>query len=175
VHGLFLSGAVTMEKRFMTRPVRLLPLCAIALACMAAMPARADDASTLEERMSFKDFTRFGLDKLTPDQLRGLNEWMKAHGMTCAPAAAGAPAPAAAAPAAAAPDRVTSRIAGDFTGWEKGTVLVLENGEKWEVRDDDAFVTSREAHPAVTIEKSLLGWRLAVAGHNELAHVIPAK
>ena len=33
------------------------------------MPARADDNSTIEERMSYKDFTRFGLDKLSPDQL----------------------------------------------------------------------------------------------------------
>lgn len=163
--------------RFMTRPVRLLPFCALALALAAAMPVRADDASTLEERMSFKDFTRFGLDKLSPDQLRGLNEWMKAHGMTCPPAAAAGavPQPAAAPAATTTPDHVASRIAGDFTGWEKGTVLVLDNGEKWEVRDDDAFVTSRESRPEVTVEKSLLGWRLSVAGHSELAHVIPAR
>jgi len=156
----------------MTRTIRILPLCALLLACVAPH-VRADDTSTLEERMSFKDFTRFGLDKLSPDQMRGLNEWMKAHGQDCAPATSTAPGAVSAQPAAP-PDRVKSRIAGDFSGWEQGTVLVLENGQKWEVRDDDPLIASREKSPAVTIEKGLLGWTLSVAGHPEIAHVIPA-
>ena len=164
-----------MEMREMKSTIRILPLCALLLACVAPH-VRADDASTLEERMSFRDFTRLGLDKLSPDQLRGLNDWMKAHGQACAPVAANGttvvPAGASAAPAAT-PDRVTSRIAGEFRGWEKGTVLVLENGQKWEVRDDDPLVTSREKNPAVTVEKGLLGWTMSVAGHAEIAHVIP--
>jgi len=161
----------------MIRPVRILPLCALLLAFGAAIPrAHADDNSTLEERMSFKDFTRFGLDKLSPDQLRGLNEWMKAHGQNCAPAPVGSanvPTPANSA-AAPPPDRTTSRLVGDFNGWEKGTVLTLANGQKWEVRDDAAFVASREPSPMITVEKGILGWLLSVAGHTEIAHVIPA-
>jgi hypothetical protein len=160
----------------MTRIHRTLPLCALLLACFTASHARADD-STLEERMSYKEFTRFGLDKLSPDQLRGINEWMKAHGQSCAPtAAAGTQAAPAIATtqSAAPPDQVTSRIAGDFSGWEKGTVLTLANGQKWEVRDDDALIASREKSPQVTVEKGLLGWTLSVAGHAEIAHVIPA-
>ena len=157
----------------MTRRFRLLLPLAMTLAS-AATHAYADDASSLEERMSFKDFTRFGLDKLSPDQLRGLNDWMKAHGMTCPPVVA-AGTPAATAPAAgAASGTTTSRLVGNFTGWEKGTVLTLENGQRWEIRDDEPFITSREPAPEVTVEKALLGWRLSVAGHAEVAHVIPA-
>ena len=156
----------------MTRTIRFLPLCALLLACVAPH-VRADDSSTLEERMSFKDFTRYGLDKLSPDQLRGLNDWMKAHGQDCAPAANGTPAVSSAQPAAM-PSHVKSRIAGEFMGWEQGTVLVLENGQKWEVRDDDPLIASREKSPAVTVEKGLLGWTISVAGHPEIAHVIPA-
>ncbi|MET0230146.1 MAG: hypothetical protein ABW186_04365 [Rhodanobacteraceae bacterium] len=157
----------------MTRTIRFLPLCALLLASVAPH-ARADDNSTLEERMSFRDFTRLGLDKLSPDQLRGLNDWMKAHGQDCAPRSTnGAPAALGAQPAAV-PDHVMSRIAGDFTGWEKGTVLVLENGQRWEVRDDDPLIASREKNPAVTVEKGLLGWTMSIAGHPEIAHVIPA-
>ena len=162
-----------MEMRDMTRTIRFLPLCALLLASVAPH-ARADDNSTLEERMSFKDFTRFGLDKLSPDQLRGLNDWMKAHGQDCAPVAANGATAAPSAQPAATPDRVTSRIAGEFSGWEQGTVLVLENGQKWEVRDDDPLIASREKSPAVTVEKGLLGWTISVAGHPEIAHVIPA-
>lgn len=158
----------------MTRTTRMLPLCVLLLACVAPH-ARADD-STLEERMSFKDFTRFGLDKLSPDQLHGLNDWMKAHGQDCAPAGAAGAAPGASnAPPVASPDHVTSRIAGEFSGWEKGTVLTLANGQKWEVRDDDSLVTSHEKSPEVTVDKGMLGWTLGVAGHAEIAHVIPAR
>jgi len=42
------------------------------------------------------------------------------------------------------------------------------------VRDDAAFVASREPGPMVTIDKGVVGWRLSVAGHTEIAHVIPA-
>jgi hypothetical protein len=146
-----------------------------ALAACAMTPARAGDDATLEERMSYKDFTRLGLDKLSPEQLRGLNEWVRtnAGGALCTPAAAagtsGSPTPAATS------DRIASRIAGDFVGWEKGTVLKLANGGVWEVRDDEPLIASREHAPAVTIEKGLIGgWRLSVEGHEEIAHVIPA-
>ncbi|HVT31558.1 MAG TPA: hypothetical protein VHE32_02865 [Rhodanobacteraceae bacterium] len=146
-----------------------------ALAACAMTSAHADDHSTLEERMSYKDFTRLGLDKLSPEQLRGLNEWVRtnASGAFCTPAAAAAPNGTTA--TAATADRIVSRIAGDFVGWEKGTVLKLANGEAWEVRDDEPLIASRENAPAVTIEKGLIGgWRLSVEGHEEIAHVIPA-
>jgi hypothetical protein len=144
-------------------------------ACSATMTARADDNSTLEERMSYKDFTHFGLDKLTPEQLRGLNDWMKSHGALCEPAAPGtAPAVGAAAPAAAA-NKYTSRLVGDFSGWEQGTVLKLANGQAWEVRDDEPFIARHASAPMVTVERGLVaGWTLSVAGYNEIAHVIPA-
>jgi hypothetical protein len=155
---------------------RVFVLTAALAACAMMTSAHADDPSTLEERMSYKDFTRFGLDKLSPEQLRGLNEWMRtnANGALCTPATAAAAAPGSAAPAAAS-DHIVSRIAGDFRGWEKGTVLKLQNGQAWEVRDDEPLIASRESSPAVTVEKGLIGgWRLSVEGHEEIAHVIPA-
>lgn len=155
-----------------------------ALAACAMTSAHADDTSSLEERMSYKDFTRFGLDKLSPEQLKGLNEWMKAHGGACPPGVAG---PAGAAPAAAAPvapgstayggkDAYSAKLVGEFKGWEKGTVLRLADGTAWEVRDDEPFIAHSSGSPIVTVDKSLVaGWRLTVAGYNEIAHVIPAK
>jgi hypothetical protein len=140
--------------------------------------------STLEERMSYKEFTGYGLDKLTAEQLRGLNAWLVAHDKSgnCVNAPAAQPAAAAAAsaipppPVRSTPDRVTSRIAGEFSGWKQGTVIALANGQRWEVRDEDAFVTSTETSPAVTVEPGLLsGWTLTVEGHSEIAHVIPAR
>jgi hypothetical protein len=155
---------------------RALVLTAALAACVTAT-AHADDHSTLEERMSYKDFTRLGLDKLAPEQLKGLNEWVRANagGALCAPAVGAASSNGTATTPASASDRIASRIAGDFHGWEKGTVLKLANGQAWEVRDDEPFIASRESSPAVTVEKGLIGgWELSVEGHGEIAHVIPA-
>jgi hypothetical protein len=151
-----------------------------ALAACAMTSAHADDNSTLEERMSYKDFTRLGLDKLTPEQMKGLNEWMKAHGGACPPGVAGAagaaPAVGAAAAPAAAKDKYSSRLVGPFKGWEKGTVLHLADGSAWEVRDDEPFIAHASCSPNVTVDKSLvMGWMLSVEGYNETARVIPAK
>ena len=150
-----------------------------ALAACAVTSAHADDNSTLEERMSFKDFTRLGLDKLSPEQLKGLNEWMKAHGgPACPPGIAAAPV-AGTAPASAAPaekDKYSAKLVGEFKGWEKGTVLRLADGSAWEVRDDEPFIAHAAGSPTITVEKSLIaGWRLSVSGYNEVARVIPAK
>jgi len=152
-----------------------------ALAACAMTSAHADDTSSLEERMSYKDFTRFGLDKLSPEQLKGLNEWMKAHGgATCPPgvvAPAGtAPAAGAAAAAPVADGTHHAKLVGPFKGWEKGKVLRLADGSAWEVRDDEPFVESSSSSPMITVEKSLvMGWQLQVEGYNETARVIPAK
>lgn len=148
-----------------------------ALSACAMSPARADDSSTLEERMSYKDFTRFGLDKLSPEQMKGLNEWMKTHGgAACPPGVAGPVGMGSSATAPAGSDTTSSKLVGEFGGWEKGTVLKLANGQAWEVRDDEPFIASHSNAPMVTVEKGLIGgWRLSVAGYNEIAHVIPAK
>lgn len=153
-----------------------------ALAACAMTSAHADDTSSLEERMSYKDFTRFGLDKLSPEQLKGLNEWMKAHGGICPPGVAGPAGAAGVAPAAAGStpvggkDAYSAKLVGEFKGWEKGTVLRLADGSAWEVRDDDPFIAHSSSSPIVTVDRSLVaGWRLTVAGYNEVAHVIPAK
>jgi len=151
-----------------------------ALAACAMTSAHADDTSSLEERMSYKDFTRFGLDKLSPEQVKGLNEWMKAHGGVCPPGVAAAtgaaPVPASASAPAAEADKHSAKLVGEFKGWEKGTVLRLADGSAWEVRDDEPFIAHSSGSPVVTVDKSLVaGWRLTVAGYNEIAHVIPAK
>lgn len=151
-----------------------------ALAACAMTSARADDNSTLEERMSYKDFKAFGLDKLTPEQIKGLNDWMKAHGGPVCPTGVMAPAAGAAPAAAAAPagtkEKYSAKLVGEFKGWEKGTVLRLADGSAWEVRDDDPFIAHSASSPMITVEKSLIaGWRLSVQGYNEVARVIPAK
>jgi len=169
------------EKQAMRGSTRALVLTA-ALAACAMTSAHADDNSTLEERTSFKDFTRLGLDKLSPEQLKGLNEWMKTHGGPMCPTGVMAPGAGAAPMAGGTPaavaekDKYQAKLVGEFRGWEKGTVLRLADGSAWEVRDDEPFIAHSASSPMVSVEKSLIaGWRLSVQGYNEVARVIPAK
>jgi len=146
--------------------------------CALGINAHADTSfSSLDECMSYKDFVGLGLDKLSPEQRHGLNAWVRAHGATCAVAATPASAATATAKPVAAPEarRIESRIAGEFDGWRHGTVLVLENGQRWEVRDEEP-VSARLQSPKVVVEPGLLnGWTLTVEGVGELAHVLPAE
>ena len=144
--------------------------------CALGINAHADASfSSLDECMSYKDFVGLGLDKLTPEQRSGLDAWLRGHGTTCAVAASPSSTSAAAKPVAALEaQRIESRIAGDFTGWQHGTVLVLENGQHWEVRDDES-VTARLHAPKVVVEPGLLhGWTLSVEGVGEIAPDVPA-
>ncbi|HEY7873159.1 MAG TPA: hypothetical protein VIC31_10620 [Rudaea sp.] len=145
--------------------------------CALGINAHADASfSSLDECMSYKDFVGLGLDKLTPEQRRGLDAWVRAHGATCTVTASPSPASATGVKSPAAPEaqRIESRIAGDFEGWHQGTVLVLDNGQRWEVRDDES-VSSRLHSPKVVIEPGLLnGWTLTIEGVGEIAHVVPA-
>lgn len=157
----------------------------LALACLLAAPLFAAAAespshgfSSLEETMPYATFRKLGLDKLSPEQLEGLNAWLREHGMPGqAPATPGANAPIAAAPAASAPARAfSSRIAGKFTGWDFDTVLTLENGQQWRVLDHDPVMASPRVNPKVTLEPGMFGsWSLSVEGTPEVAHVVPVR
>lgn len=154
-----------------------LVLALAALSLTTALYAQQASFSSLEERMSYKEFREYGLDKLSPEQLKGLNEWLVKHGAasTTGVAAPGAAAPLGGAQTAAEASKIVSRIKGEFKGWQQGSVLTLENGQKWEILDDDTLYAHSDRGPEVTIEKGGLigGWRLTVEGYGNIAHVMP--
>ena len=54
------------------------------------------------------------------------------------------------------PDRIASRIVGEFRGWSGDTVFRLENGQIWRQTGDGA-VSIRLDSPNVTIERGAIG------------------
>lgn len=142
--------------------------------CTLGINAHAGTAfSSLEECMSYKDFVALGLDKLAPEQRRALDAWIRTHGASCVAPAQRAQGDTREKPAASEIRRSESRIAGEFDGWHQGTVLVLENGQRWEVRDEEV-VNAHMHSPKVVVEPGLFnGWTLTVEGVGEIAHVIP--
>ena len=156
-------------------------LIAVLALLVCATAWAADGFSSLEEQMSGSEFTAAGLDKLTPGELASLNAWLRAHSV----ATLGAPAAASAAPAASAvsADRrgfkdedertpITSRILGNFSGWDGQTVFKLENGMIWVQSDKDKFYVRETQNAVAIIEPGMFGvWRLRVDGYDEKCKV----
>lgn len=155
---------------------RLLLLIALLVAAVAAW-AQSATFSSLEERMTAKEFRDAGLDQLSPEQLATLNAWIERNVRLADPAVAAAVASGQTAPAAPAPvdmtgfenrdrNEVVSRIVGPFKGWFGKTEFQLENGQVWQQVEDDRFPFNAES-PGVTISPGAFGsWRLKVDGSN---------
>ena len=149
---------------------RLLTASLLAFALSAGV-AGAQEFSSLEEKMSAKEFREAGLDKLTPEELAALNAWLGAKMRW--------PSATAAAPVADRrgfrdrdgdadeSDNVT-RIDGPFRGWRKlGERFVLNNGQVWEVTDAPSKFVVNLVDPVVRIEEGAFSaWYLSVDGYN---------
>jgi hypothetical protein len=138
--------------------------------------------STLEEQMSGKEFSAAGLDKLTQQELDTLNDWIRRHSLATLATPAresGTPTTAAATDASSEDTRgfkgseqertpITSRILGNFRGWDGQTVFRLENGMIWAQDDKDKFYLPKETDNAIAvIEPGMFGrWRLHIEGHD---------
>lgn len=145
-------------------------LISLSLVCLLAFPAMAQEFSSLEERMSAREFREAGLEKLSPEELAALNAWLQRE---VAGIAQSAPA---------AVDRtgfrentigveVVSRVVGEFTGWVKGTRFTLENGQVWEVVDVDRF-SAKVPDATVRIRPGSFGsWFISVEGYNSQTRV----
>lgn len=160
-------------------PASSLLFAALALS-LAASPARAQEFSSLEERMSAAEFRAAGLDKLTPEELAKLNEWLRGK-------QALAPAGSAYTPAQPVEDRrgfypdavsddgspIYSSIVGPFTGWSKrGDKFTLANGQVWEAIDSTTRLKVKLENPSVTLTPGMInGWFLQVDGYNTKVRV----
>lgn len=72
----------------------------------------------------------------------------------------------------AASTRIESRLVGRFTGWDRNTEFVLENGQVWRCTDCIGVHHSGIESPAVTIRRSFTGvYWLKVEGLNRQAKV----
>lgn len=146
---------------------------------LTASAAGASGFSSLEERMSQQEFDAAGLDKLSPDELARLNDWLRSHW----PAQAVAPFPANAdtqrlSGVAAPRDAIVSRLVGEFTGWDSRSVFHLENGMVWEGTGDTVsrLQTPKLENPTVIIEPASFGtWLLRIEGYNATLRVRQAR
>lgn len=165
----------------------------LALSFHCAVQA-AEGFSTLEERMSGKEFTETGLGKLTADELSALNDWLRHHSVATLENVTSRPASGSASSATGTrgvgttedlrgfPNQpkgepedeiINSNIVGTFEGWEKkGTLFKLANGMIWQMSENDSFHIPPVENPEVVIEKGFMGkWKLSLPGHKDKVSV----
>lgn len=150
----------------------------ILLSLLIASPlSAAEGFSSVEEQMTGKEFTAAGLDKLSQSELDALNAWIRSHSVATLDAPKGG---AAAVAADSQADRrglksdgnndrttITSRLVGNFKGWDGQNTFKLENGMVWVQADRDKFYTKEVENPVVIIEPGMFGtWRLHIEGYN---------
>ena len=141
--------------------------------------------SSLEEQMNSKEFKASGLEKLSPDELEVLNNWIRSRSLvaldkatpvagTAGSSSSGGDQRGFESKKSDKSDRVefTSRLVGTFTGWDGQTTFKLENGMVWKQADKDKFYTKALSSPLVTIKPGAFGtWRLSVEGHSSRCKV----
>jgi hypothetical protein len=160
---------------------------AFSIPCLANA---ADSFSTLEERMTGKDFNETGLGKLTSEELTNLNNWLRRHSVATLENTAARPASNAALAETTTDLRgfenqpkddpngndskvIYSTTVGTFDGWNgKGTVFKLTNGMVWQATENDTFFTSPVENAEIEIKKGFMGnWRLSMVGRGSAVRV----
>jgi len=154
---------------------------ALALSMTSVLLA-AEGFSSLEERMSGKEFEEAGLGKLTSTELNALNEWLRRHSVATLENASAGPAGNAAVSGvdstkdmrglpnepkgSKGDDVIRSTIVGTFDGWNaKGTLFKLANGMIWQQVENDTFSVPAVENPEVIIERGLWNkWQLSMVG-----------
>lgn len=141
--------------------------------------------STLEERMTGREFRETGLHKLSDEELAALNRWIRARSLTEREAielsqrrerseesSGSAGGDQRGFTESERESDIDTRIVGSFKGWRGGTEFELENGMVWRQAESDIFAIPATENPRVTISKGLFGvWYLSVEGYSRRVRV----
>jgi hypothetical protein len=125
-----------------------------------ATAAGAAGFSSLEERMSQSEFHAAGLDKLSPEELKLLDDWLRTHYATTTTYVTPSGSPVFY-PKESDRDVVESHINGRFTGWFGSTVFRLENGQEWKQAESGSRSCGTVENPKIKIKPMLMGSWLA--------------
>lgn len=142
-------------------------LCLIATAALAASPENG--FSTLDKVMDPATYQRAGLGKLSNDERKVLDNFLRdyiaAKQHTAAEVAAAAAVDRAVKERRVQPPEVIeSRIVGPFNGYGLRTLFRLENGQVWRPTNGDIYRHTMEQNPAVVIYKDMFGYKMFIEG-----------
>jgi hypothetical protein len=158
------------------------------LACAAVMmslslPALAQRVveGDLQQQMSPAEFKAAGLEKLTPQELAELNNWLQGKVAQAANIAVEQAREEGRQEVIVknrgfsdfgSKDPIEATLEGEFRGFSKGRQYTLGNGQIWEQTDDTSVSGVRKQAPSVRITPGLMNvWYLQVDGLNTRAKV----
>lgn len=164
--------------------------CAVLLLSLSA-PALAQRVveGDLQQQMSPVEFKSAGLDKLSAQELATLNRWLQGKveaATTQAVAAVREEAREQGRQEVIVKNRgffdfgssepINGALQGEFRGFGKGRVYVLDNGQEWEQTDSTSVVGVRKQSPKVSIKPGVMGvWYMKVEGVNSQPKVRRSK
>ncbi len=124
----------------------------------------------VQKAMSAKSFTDAGLNKLSPEELARLNEFIAGYANSKSQEAANVAVDRAVKDnkIASQPQIIESRIVGRFTGYNGRTSFTLENGQVWKQSQDSTGAYPPSDSPPVLLKKEFLGWRMYILGGGNL-------
>ncbi|KLD77202.1 hypothetical protein FZ025_03680 [Xanthomonas hyacinthi] len=162
---------------------RLTPLVLCAVLAVAAAPAAAQRAvaGDLQTQMSAQQFKAAGLDKLSPQELAALNDWLQGK-VANETAVALQKAKEEGRQEVIVKNRgffdfgsqepIESTLVGEFTGFSKGRRYVLANGQEWEQTESASLSSVHRSAPKVKITPGIMGvWYLQIDNYNTRAKV----
>ena len=145
-----------------------------------------DESIKSVQEMSPDEFKKAGLDKLSPDELRTLNEWLKGYRHAAEEKAAAQATEQTKDQAKQeatteakknfnrswiSTDRIYSRVDGEFHGiqaYHKKAIVRLEDGTVWkQANDGDHCEAKLTDHPPVMVTHSMVGYKMHVIGAGE--------
>ncbi|KWV10255.1 hypothetical protein [Xanthomonas translucens] len=162
---------------------RLIPLVLCAALAVAAAPAAAQRAVSgdLQAQMSAQQFKAAGLDKLSPQELTALNDWLQGK-VAKETAVALEKAKEEGRQEVIVKNRgffdfgsqepIESTLVGTFSGFSKGRRYVLANGQEWEQTEAASLASVRRTAPKVKITPGIMGaWYMQIDTYNTRAKV----
>lgn len=138
------------------RALTVLFLSALLVFTVSAVNAEQDSHKTwagIQKLMSAREFKAAGLDKLSPEELHQLDQWL-VHFLAYDSQQV-VRDDAAIQKLQKKPLR--HRIPGHFSGWTGNTVFTLDNGEVWKQRLSGVYKISLD-NPEVEISKNMFGY-----------------
>lgn len=160
-------------------------LSALTLVSVLALPLYAhaqEQAPPIQQQMSAEEFRAAGLEKLSPQELAALNQWLNRRiDVVSEQVATRAAAEATERVQTQARgflsfggtnEKIEANIVGEFRGFAARRVYVLDNGQEWEQTDSASLAGVRRTNPAVTITPGVFGaWWMSIEGFNTRAKV----
>lgn len=158
-------------------PIARAPRLLALVAALAVAPAFAAQPP-IQQQMTRDEFRAAGLDKLSAEELARLNTWL---GRTIEAQVTQASVDAKKRViednrgffSFGSTDPITSSIAGEFRGFQRGRQYTLANGQVWRQLDDASLAGVRLTDPKVVIKPSLVGnvWYMGVGNYGTRAKV----